>query len=210
MSLAASRAVFSRYPCKNRAMDATTHWACSSRQFRIDRQGQGLPGRGFAFGEVAFASAKVRETLLQVQGHRIVDFRADALFLEISLQCVAPFRANDKLVVDVAVARRLERQLHQPVVGQSGRLEQAAIAGGVRLPGGRPLVEMAELDGDDRRLQRVEAEIAADRGNDSISASSRGRAGRAASRPRAASLVVTSPPSPAAPRFFEGKKLKQP
>ena len=36
-------------------------------QLGIDRQGEGLAGRGFARGEIARAMAEIGETLLQVQ-----------------------------------------------------------------------------------------------------------------------------------------------
>ena len=76
-------------------------------------------------------------------------------------QAVAVFRAEDELVVDVAVRLR-GRQNHLAGLDEVGLREQLFVARRVRLPGRRPPVEVFQLDRHHRRLQRIEAEIPAD------------------------------------------------
>ncbi len=197
-----------------RARRKTVRWsrpraALRIGEFGINRQGQGLFCGGFALGEIARAVAEIRKTLLPMQRDGVVDFRAYVLPLQMLEQRITTVDAEDELVVNVAVARHFIGELYQPIVGKTGRLEHAPITGGVRLPAGRPLVEVAQLDGDDRGLERIETEVAAEDGvivfrfgtvhaKDAQFLGYGGVAGgdQAAIAGRA--------------RFFEGKKLKQP
>src|SRR6476660_3725409 len=104
--------------------------------------------------------AEIREALLLVQRQRIVDLSAHATALEMRAQLVASLRSNHVLVEDVAIAGLAERQAD--CVAEIGRREQRVVMIGVALPRLAPRVEMLELDAQHRRLELVQAEIAAD------------------------------------------------
>src|SRR5690349_9658058 len=68
-------------------------------QLRVDGQRDGLRGGGFGVRAVARLVAEIREAGLQVQRHRVVDLRADALLAQVGLELVALGDADDVLVV---------------------------------------------------------------------------------------------------------------
>ena len=75
--------------------------------------------------------------------------------------------ADDELIVDVAVAEpnaRVDfgREGQATVTREAASLEQLDVTRGVFLASLRPVVEMRELHVEDSRLDRVEAEVAAD------------------------------------------------
>ncbi len=136
--------------------------------------GRALAGRG-----------NVRETLLLVHRHRVVDLRPDLAFGQEGLEGVppsAPDHAQRVLIPDVAVpgVRRRQDDLRRsgpprrrrvrvaPRVGEARfrdarqRRELLRVVGGVAAPLLRVLGVVRELDGQERGLQRVEPKITAD------------------------------------------------
>lgn len=68
--------------------------------------------------------------------------------------------ADDALVVDVCAIRALRGQPHEAV--DPGILEERPIPAGIALPRDAPRGQVRQLHAEDRRLQRVEPEVAAD------------------------------------------------
>ena len=103
---------------------------------------------------------------------------------------------------------RLGRQRH--AVEQAGVPEQRPIARGVGAAAFGPAVEMRRLDAEDRGLQRVHAEIAADQVVVVLRLHPVRPQQPRALRQRHRHCVVSRPASPNAPRFLLGKNEKQP
>ena len=84
------------------------------------------------------------------------------------------------------------------------------IYGRAFLPGFCPILEMTEFHPQNGRLKRIETAVHAQEVHSGTWFGCRERAEVAAGLPLPASRAVTMPPSPAHPRFLDGKKLKQP
>ena len=110
--------------------------------------------------QVAAPVPQTGEARLQMKRHRVVDFVADAAVVEVTLQRAAIRSPDDELIVDVAPTLRLDRQRDPPV--KAGVAEHCAVAIGVRTPRIGPLGEVRRLDAQNRGLERVHPEIAAD------------------------------------------------
>ena len=95
-------------------------------------------------GERTGRVAQRREALLQMKGHRVVDFCADGRGVEVPLQPIAIRDAHDELVVDVRALRRFGRQRNR--VRESGVHEQCAISRSIALASRSPRVEVRQLD----------------------------------------------------------------
>ena len=65
-------------------------------QFRIDRNAQHLAGESLGYRAVLDRMCReVPEALLLMEGHRVIDFAADAAGREVALEHIAPARAGD-------------------------------------------------------------------------------------------------------------------
>ncbi|OGW64672.1 MAG: hypothetical protein A3H49_12940 [Nitrospirae bacterium RIFCSPLOWO2_02_FULL_62_14] len=128
-----------------------------SGQFGIDRQGHDVFRRFLGDGEIPLLIPQLPVAALQVQRNRIVDFRADPLFLEIRPQVVPFLRADGELVVDVDVALVGLRQDDAP--RQFGVRKELLVPPGVPLPALHPPIEMVQLHPEHRRLQGVQAAV---------------------------------------------------
>src|SRR6185436_20860152 len=97
------------------------------------------------------------------EGQGVVDLAADAGAFEVREDAVARFPSlgepDDVLVIDVAPPRQLLRQ-DDALVG--GLREQAPVDLRVAPPSLVPRLEVRQLDVENRRLERVDAEVAAD------------------------------------------------
>jgi hypothetical protein len=91
-----------------------------------------------------------------VQRRRVVDLGADAGGGEVRAQAIAGVGAHDEVMVDVARVVGGDAHLGQP--GQRG-----AVAIGAGPARGGPRRQVRQLGAEDRGLQRVEPEVAADR-----------------------------------------------
>ena len=104
------------------------------------------------------------EALLLRQRQRVVDLAADTGAPEMIHDAVArppPSRKrNDVLVVNVAPARQLARQ--DDALAEVGVREELRIGRGIAPASLGPSIEVRQLDVKDRRLQRVDPEVAAD------------------------------------------------
>jgi hypothetical protein len=175
-------------------------------QLGVDGQRQRLARRRLRARERALALLEVGEARLQVEGHRVVDLGADAGLGEVLAQRVAARRADDELVVDVTGR----------VVGQ------ADLGGEARVGRGKPAVAIG-VGAARRRSTRPGAaasraapppaayrgEVAADR----LVVVLRPAAVRA-QEPHAVGegrvVGIDRARVAEAPRFFDGKKDRQP
>jgi len=101
---------------------------------------------------------KICETLLSMQGHRVINFGTDAALPKMRLQCIAVGSADNKLVVNMAPRQGCGQG---DDFFESGTLEGTKIETGVLLTCTTPVIEMPQLDDEYRCLQLVEAEITA-------------------------------------------------
>ena len=67
-------------------------------------QGESFGSGSFAVGKCARLDAQISKALLHVHGHRIINFGANSLLQQKSLQLVAALNADYVLVKDVAAA----------------------------------------------------------------------------------------------------------
>src|ERR1041385_6502685 len=79
------------------------------RQLREPRERQHVPAGPLRLGQAAGFVAQMREAVLEVERHRIIDRAADALGLQVRLQLVAALDPDGGLVVDV-LGRRVQRR----------------------------------------------------------------------------------------------------
>ena len=128
----------------------------------IDRQGEGLAGRRFGLRKIARLVAQRGEAGLQVERDRIVDLGADLPRRQMVAKRIAERRGNadDELVVDMEVARPLDRQADHRL--QAVRDEQAAVASRNLPAQAGPGVKVAELHPEHGRLERVEPGVETD------------------------------------------------
>ena len=95
-----------------------------------------------------------------MERQRIIDARSYAALVEELLKLVAPLRANDILMVDMASSRKLRRRcdkLQQSLLGEERHVtfgDDAAFL--------VPALKVAQTHTEDSRLQRVEAAVDAD------------------------------------------------
>src|SRR6202041_3252576 len=88
-------------------------------EFRVDEQRQGLLGGSLGMRKIAGSVVQVGETGLQMQGHRVVDFGADAVLGEPLFQSVAALYPHHVLIENMPPAldgRRRAQFLTQPGV----------------------------------------------------------------------------------------------
>jgi len=131
----------------------------------LNGQRERLPGRSFALGKSAGAIPEIREALLHVHRHGIVDLRADAARLEVGLQLIPMGNTDDVLVEDMpSGGNDRTPNTRRPIVGtwQTRFGEETIVSFRVALTTGGPVVQMWQLGGHHGRLKRVEAEITAD------------------------------------------------
>ena len=93
---------------------------------------------------------------------------------------------------------------------EPGAGEGVAVEGGAFAAGGGPAGEMRQLDGQHGGLERVEAEVAADELVEILLRHAVHAGGAQTGCEGRGPCAVVRPPSPNAPRFFDGKKLNQP
>src|SRR5687767_8704585 len=84
------------------------------RQFRINGQRQTAAGGRLRNRKVADSVVQIFETFLKMERDRIIDIKANAIFLQTRDQYFALISANDELVIDVFGRRRLERKFDIP------------------------------------------------------------------------------------------------
>src|SRR6516164_2125670 len=78
-------------------------------ELAVYRNRQRFRSRAFRVREVSAPVAQPGEAWLKVERYRVVDLVADAPFVEMSLQRVAPRVPDDELVEDVPSTGRLDR-----------------------------------------------------------------------------------------------------
>src|SRR5471032_329527 len=145
--------------------DAFNHLGhLSLGQLRVDRDGQSLSGSGVGLREGTARARNPGEAFLARQRERVVDLAADAVASKM-LQHAVPndgsFReADDVLVEDMAAAWKLAGE--DDPIAQPRFAEEHSIARRVLPSSLGPLFQMAQLDVEDGRLQRIDAEVAAD------------------------------------------------
>ena len=136
------------------------------RELGEDRERERLCGGLLRLREVPDLASEVREALLKVERDRVVDRVADLSLGEAILQRVAaPLpHPDDELVEDVETAGRLAREGEPPfVVRPAAEIEVKALDLLRVAPATfGPAVEVRELHVEDRGLEGVEAEVAAD------------------------------------------------
>ena len=72
-------------------------------QLRINGKCQQLTAGPFRFREIAFVIAECVETLLPMEGHRIIDFCPNAFGLEVGLGLVSIRHTDHELIVDMVM-----------------------------------------------------------------------------------------------------------
>src|SRR5690606_7206826 len=130
------------------------------RELGIDRQCEHLLRGALGNRKRARRVAEVRETLLPMERHRIVDLRADAPRGKVVSKLVAPPDADHVLIKYVSLT--VDGAGNTNRIADAGGFEEPRVALGIRLTRPRPAVEMRQLREQHRGLQLVEAEISAD------------------------------------------------
>src|SRR5262245_54247645 len=125
----------------------------------IYRQRQRLGGRALGFRVVPWLVAEVGKAFLHVQGHGVIDLRADSALTQVGTQAIPVRYTYHVLVVYMAVARTSGRC---DDLGNSCTGERAIVIGSVALPCAMPFFQVPELHAQNRRLNLVDAEVAAD------------------------------------------------
>ena len=128
-----------------------------SPKFWIHRQSQCFSGCGLSDWEISWPMAQTCKAFLQVQRHRIIDFRTDFLTTQSLFQGVtlAISDSHHELVEDVVTAFKLvwkDQNIVAQILGEEFviSLSHFPTAGG-------PVVEMAEFHSQNGRLKSVQA-----------------------------------------------------
>src|SRR5262245_36757580 len=156
--------------------------------------------------ERAALVTEMGEARLEMKRHRIVNGVTDPAAVEVSLQAIPIGDPNHELVEDVPPPRWLDGQHH--LVEQSEIGKHPGVARRVRRSGSAPRRQARRLHAKDRRLDPVHPKLAA--GRAVVVVSPHPRTAARARPASAASLVVSRPASPKAPRLLLGKKEKHP
>ena len=90
-----------------RCQSPTRRAPAAPRQLAVNGNREAVGRRALGMRERAGRVAKVRETRLQMERNRVVDFVADPLGIEMALERIALGRPDDELVVDVTAPWRL-------------------------------------------------------------------------------------------------------
>ena len=101
-------------------------------QFRIDREGEGLPGSLLAVWKVSFPISKITKAFLEVDGNWIVDFNSNLSLAQGLDDLITLGNTNDELIIDMTSVRSFCREDHR---GEPGLGKESAIGGGVPLSG---------------------------------------------------------------------------
>src|SRR5581483_3955187 len=124
-----------------------------------------LLGGALAHGERALGVAERREALLAVEREGVVDLRPDLLLLQVREERVAPALARDaqhELVPDrVRLADLREVERRALAAREAARREALLVARDVLAARRRVALEPRQLDAEERRLERVDPEVAA-------------------------------------------------
>ncbi len=172
-----------------------------------DREIQDLEAGSLGFHQAIAIHLQVDKTLLLVHRHGIIDLTSNTSLGQVFLHGVAAIAGNPNRVL-IPDMEGVGIDVGQGLIWSSPTrffsVEQAVVASGDSCSRFHRLIEMAELDSQDRGLESVEPAVDANHADDSSGVASRDRRTGAADRPSPASSVVIMPPSPIPPRFLVG------
>ncbi len=122
-------------------------------QPRIDGERQDFPGRTFGCGQMVTAAQAAAVSRLQVDGHREMDLRGNAMVPQVLPQRISSGRAHDILVIDVRAVFATDRQgdvaVHQSCVVPLGNTSARGVI----------LVEIGEFNTQDGGLQLIQTGV---------------------------------------------------
>src|SRR5580704_5367012 len=124
-----------------------------------NRQGQGLFTSGLGDGELTLFVPERAEAGLQMQRQRVVHFRTNTLFLQEVAKLVPSIGADDELVIDMKPILSLSRQAYKAALQQPGLGKHRVVGLGIVSSGFGPLVKMAQLYSQNRRLNRIQPAV---------------------------------------------------